>query len=200
MNVYIYNADIWCEECGLDIIENRTNEGQEDTGDSDDFPQFVLDSNRGKSDAPDHCAAGKECINATCYCGENETHSKRLAGVFLENQLTTDGREYVIGKSLDKISSEDTCHGVVDMWVDFYGITMRERMEYAYNHALWATMPNVKPYELMDAIVGIVADAMTFIFAGELEEITFTPTLKTALSQCGLPTTAAELQAAIDDL
>lgn len=74
MNVYMYAADLWCEECAAAIQDRLDGEGAEDTGDSGDYPQDVshLDS---ASDSPDNCGG--------CHRP-------------LENPLTAEGIEYVV--------------------------------------------------------------------------------------------------------
>ena len=87
MLVYIYDADLLCEECGEAIRADLTAKGKapggpldpggdpddETTYDSDDFPKGPTEE--GESDYPSHCGA--------CGC-------------FLESTLTDEGRAYVI--------------------------------------------------------------------------------------------------------
>ena len=88
MNVYIYNADVHCEDCGEQII--KTLNPSQDTGDSDDYPQGPTD--QGESDCPEHCGS---------------------CGVFLENDLTTDGYDYV----REAVANNDA----PKVWQEFYG-------------------------------------------------------------------------------
>ncbi len=74
MNVYIYNADIYCDDCGLARVAQARLEHRPDNGDSNDFPQGPYRNGGGEADCPQHCA--------DCY-------------KFLQNPLTDDGREYV---------------------------------------------------------------------------------------------------------
>ena len=69
---YAYNAEMLCDECAVECITELDLEGYEDTGDTNDYPQYASSS---ESDGPDNCGG----------CGE-----------FLENDLTTDGADYVI--------------------------------------------------------------------------------------------------------
>ena len=62
--MYIYRADVWCDDCGRAICERLTEEGKapadatdECTFDSDDYPKLGLDSDEG--DTPQHCAAAR---------------------------------------------------------------------------------------------------------------------------------------------
>ncbi len=74
MNVYIYNADIYCEDCGEAIRQQLyqdpsacvpINRDDEESYDSDDFPKGPYPDGGGEADYPQHCGAGPECVNAT---------------------------------------------------------------------------------------------------------------------------------------
>jgi hypothetical protein len=89
---YIYQADVWCDDCGRDIRRRLTaaskapdNPRDEWSYDSDDFPKRA---DEGVSDCPQHCAADEHCINAMTL------PSGRKIGVLLGG-LTRDGVEYV---------------------------------------------------------------------------------------------------------
>jgi hypothetical protein len=105
--VFIYQADLYCEDCGETIADDLRAESVNDTGDSDDFPQ---EASNGESDSPCHCG--------TC-------------GVFLENPLTPDGDSYVREKakafdapdsSWDEIASRADHAGQPALadWIRFY--------------------------------------------------------------------------------
>lgn len=121
MNVYMYAADLWCEECGAKICDELTEAGNapedpeyEGSFDSDDFPKGPYPDGGGEADSPNHCAAGSDCVNAVDG-----------NGVFLENPLTDVGYDYVKEaaykfyhtKSLQKALSSP-----VSEWVEFYEI------------------------------------------------------------------------------
>lgn len=102
---YIYRADIWCEKCAVAIAEKLTQEGKapadiinENTYDSDDFPKGPFFEE--ESDAPEHCAG---------------------CGIFLENPLTTDGREYMQGMVDQALASGRGEEPHIKEWMDFYG-------------------------------------------------------------------------------
>lgn len=78
---YIYCADLWCDSCGIAIIEGMGK--VEDTGDSDDYPQYVSDP--GPSDSPSHCGAGPECLEAEILADDTKI------GCLLLTELTEDG-------------------------------------------------------------------------------------------------------------
>ena len=83
MQVYIYRAALYCEECGDAIGERLIGEGKapanpadESSFDSDHFPKGPYPDGGGEADCAAHC---DKC------------------GVFLENALTADGERNVIG-------------------------------------------------------------------------------------------------------
>ena len=91
MQVYIYNADVYCEECGESIKKGL---GRDFTGDSDDYPQGPTE--QGYVDYPAHCGG---------------------CGVFLENQLTEEGYDY-----LREMLEEENEHNaeIHAEWREFY--------------------------------------------------------------------------------
>jgi hypothetical protein len=109
---YIYAADIWCDDCGDKIRRTIIAEGtapadptDEWSYDSGEFPKCCDGSS--ESDSPQHCAAGEECINA------HEFDDGHRCGVWLENDLTTDGDEYV--KEAVRAGG-----AVAELWADYY--------------------------------------------------------------------------------
>lgn len=83
MDVYIYQADIYCVDCGQAIICRiqrdtptfvSANPSDERKFDSDDYPKGPYSDGGGESDSPQHCG---------------------MCRVFLENALTRDGETYV---------------------------------------------------------------------------------------------------------
>jgi len=114
MLVYIYAADIYCEQCGEAIRERITHEGfapaepdDEWSYDSDEFPKGPYPDGGGEADCPQHCGAGPECHNAI------EFPDGCKVGAWLENELTADGVEYV--REAIREGGE-----VAEMWADFY--------------------------------------------------------------------------------
>jgi len=89
MNVYIYQADVWCAVCAKKIIQELIevenipeNVHNEATYDSDNFPKGPYPEGGGEADTPQHCAGCK---------------------AFLKNPLTSEGEKYV----LDLLGEED---------------------------------------------------------------------------------------------
>lgn len=94
MNGAIYQADMWCEDCAEEIKQRIRAEGNapedEDDQHSYDSDEFPKDCDVScESDTVEHCAAGEDCINA------HEFANSLKCGVWLENDLTTDGIQYV---------------------------------------------------------------------------------------------------------
>ncbi len=105
MNAYIYQAALYCKDCGASIREHLAREGRapsnpsdEATFDSDEYPKGPYPDGGGEADCPNHCDG---------------------CGMFLENPLTSDGYEYI---------AEAVARGgdVAELWADFYGIEGRE--------------------------------------------------------------------------
>ena len=99
--MYIYNADVYCDECASKIAQRLRAEGKGNTGDSEDYPQGPYDKQFQESDSPDHCGA---------------------CGVFLENPLTTDGYDYVLQTVIEDIAAGRQSIALTE-WAPFYGIT-----------------------------------------------------------------------------
>lgn len=104
MNVYIYQADLYCEDCGAEIRSELTLAGKapadpenEYSYDSDDFPKGPFPD--GEADCPQHCGA---------------------CDVFLENPLTSDGYAYVREMLIEGHSE------IVSMWAEFYEVSLTE--------------------------------------------------------------------------
>jgi len=100
MDVYIYQASLYCKKCGEQLCEELPKpEGMdlnnEHTWDSDDYPKGPYPNGGGEADCPQHCDG---------------------CGTFLENPLTPDGEEYV----QDAIMKQDGNPQVLQKWKDFY--------------------------------------------------------------------------------
>lgn len=96
--MYVYNADLYCDDCGEGIAQYLFERGAEDTGDSDDYPQASIES---ESDAPNHCACGADCHNAVDLTAYGLTEddlrngAPRFIGAWIVEDLTEDGRAYL---------------------------------------------------------------------------------------------------------
>jgi len=90
----IYNADIFCDECGeairAEIIANDpswADVSDESTYDSDEFPKYA--DNDAETDSPQHCGAHAECLDPTILSDGS------AVGQLIGTNLTDDGVEYV---------------------------------------------------------------------------------------------------------
>jgi hypothetical protein len=102
-NAYVYQADLYCEDCATEIRESLRSKDVADTQDSNDYPQGPYPDGGGESDAPAHCG---QC------------------GAFLENPLTDEGKAYVNDAFIDYMTD---CAGNADTlneWADFYGVRL----------------------------------------------------------------------------
>ena len=95
--MYAYNAALWCDDCAEKITDKLDKAGHEDTGDTNEYPQWYSDSE--ESDCPQHCDG----------CGE-----------FLENSLTSYGEDYVKEHVDDDEEAGITDSVVVTVWKPFY--------------------------------------------------------------------------------
>jgi|SRR5579872_1177043 len=72
MNAYIYQADLLCDRCAKLVMADE--QDHRESEDSDDYPQGPYTNGGGEADCPQHCSS---------------------CGLFLENDLTDDGINYV---------------------------------------------------------------------------------------------------------
>ena len=93
--MYAYNAELFCDDCGKAIIGDLAEAGIEDTGDTNDFPQWA-DEDTSETDSPSHCA---EC-----------------ASLLLES-LTKEGRAYVA----EALTSWKGDEEVLTQWAEYFG-------------------------------------------------------------------------------
>ena len=98
MDAYSYQAALLCVGCARARVKKLVFSGHSDTGDSDDFPQGPYADGGGEADSPQHCDR--------CQ-------------VFLENPLTSEGRDYVI----ERLCLPDAADNpVCEQWAEFYDI------------------------------------------------------------------------------
>jgi hypothetical protein len=115
MNVYVYKAELLCEDCGKRVIDRLRNSGTaEDTGDSDDWPQGQFRDGGGEADFPLFCASNTRCVNAWTPDGW-----QRTVGAFLQNPLTSDGVRYMRNALMATPTSP-----VVQMCARYYYISL----------------------------------------------------------------------------
>lgn len=115
MKAYTYQADVYCEDCGLDICRRLTAEDKapahpfdESTYDSDEFPKGPYEESECESDCPQHCGGGSDCVNAL------EVDLGYKVGAWLENPLTAAGVHYVV----EAVREGTGC--LAAFWADVY--------------------------------------------------------------------------------
>lgn len=124
--MYVYEADLWCDDCGAAIIaereakEEKLREAGKDaeadaiaddreSGETDRWPQEA-DESVQETDSPYHCAAGEKCLNAIEL--EHGT-----IGALIEEQLTREGARYVHDAMVEKWGE------VTELWHDAFGVS-----------------------------------------------------------------------------
>jgi hypothetical protein len=114
MNVFMYSAALFCEDCGRAIRERITAEGKapadpadEYSYDSDEFPKGPFGNGGGEADCVQHCDSGEDCLNAI------ELGDGWKIGAWLENDLTAEGARHV---------AEAVAEGgeVAELWAQWY--------------------------------------------------------------------------------
>lgn len=108
MDAYIYQADIYCEECALRMREGcrLATPGVEESGDSEDYPQGPYYDGGGEADSPQHCGSCR---------------------VFLENPLTGDGYDYVKEALQEQFNKFDAIKSdVLAEWFNYYNFKVSE--------------------------------------------------------------------------
>ena len=114
---YIYQADVWCDDCGRAICKRLKREGaapanldDEWTFDSDDYPKRASDDD--ESDTPQHCAAGEECINVLTLPDGGKVG-------LLFGELTAVGVEYV-KEAIEEAAAGFGSKEVTDLWQEHF--------------------------------------------------------------------------------
>ena len=111
--MYIYQADLWCNDCGKAICRKLKRAGKapadpddEWSFDSDDYPKRTDDNE--ESDGPQHCAAGKRCLNAITL-----PSGRKIGALF--GELTPDGLAYVKDAIVEAKEGQGD-REVTDLW------------------------------------------------------------------------------------
>lgn len=101
MQVFMFQAALWCEACARPA---HVNESDESSYDSDEWPKGPYADGGGEADTPQHCDG---------------------CGLFLENPLTADGLAYVA----ERLAEFRELHGAAEPltetladWSAFYGM------------------------------------------------------------------------------
>ena len=97
MQTYVFQAALWCEDCGLAIRhrllaahQGPRHPDDESSYDSDRFPKGPYPDGGGESDVVEHCAGMGDCLNRQLV-GTLRDGRPWYVGVWLENELTTEG-------------------------------------------------------------------------------------------------------------
>lgn len=120
---YMYQAEMWCDDCGRDICASLKrarkaprNPADETSFDSDDYPKYVGDDT-GYADSPSHCGGGEHCLGAKVDLADYlkapairalvEASEPRLryVGESLGDSLTDYGRQYLDEMLADNMAS-----------------------------------------------------------------------------------------------
>lgn len=144
MLAYMYQAALYCEDCGRKLIAELIRAGKIPSGlnisvdadevfirlderayDSDEFPKCVGDHSDEASDSPEHCDSGEACVNAldlTRYGAIPELHGAetRRIGAWLENPLTSEGVQYTseMVSATPRTPYQAALHA---FWLEVYG-------------------------------------------------------------------------------
>lgn len=123
MDAYVYRATLYCGDCAKEIkaelFENDLAFGEKAPNDpigvdSDDFPKGPYPDGGGEADSPQYCDG----------CGE-----------FLENDLTTDGREMVLDSVADWLAwGGNRDDPDIKSWIEFYDVELAELVHRADGH------------------------------------------------------------------
>ena len=99
---FIYNADIYCDECGQKICDELRAAGKapadtsnESLWDSDDYPKYAEPE---ATDTPQHCGCGSKCVNRfrVGVKGNIVKTGGTLVSALITEELTSYGVDYVI--------------------------------------------------------------------------------------------------------
>ena len=115
---YVYQADLWCDDCGAEICSELKRRGaapddpdDQYSYDSDDYPKYVV--SEGESDCPSHCASGDDCINAV------EIEPGWKVGCLITEKLTSEGVEYV-REAIEKSRLKNIHSGIMELWAEAF--------------------------------------------------------------------------------
>jgi hypothetical protein len=138
--MYVYNADIYCDDCGESLIASLEQAKKLrdrriiDTGDSDDYPQKAQ---KGETDSPSHCARNEDCLNRVdlyayglssedTLCGAED----RYVGALLSETLTSEGETnaYEIATEQNPSPYQRALH---HLWLEAFPVLVDRIMESA---------------------------------------------------------------------
>jgi hypothetical protein len=116
---YIYNADIYCPDCGRAIKKRIRAEGHapktpsdESSYDSGEYPKGPYPDGGGEADYPQHCGSGSECLDPFVLKDGSKV------GKFLGNDLTAEGESCV--KEMHATSPSE----LTEFWMKVYELSI----------------------------------------------------------------------------
>ncbi len=109
--MYIYNADVYCDLCGDNIMEDLDDDCVEDTGDSNDYPQYFGED--FENDSPTHCGMDESCLDAEIIIEPN--FYIRKVGSQIDTILTSYGVDYI-----KEVINEKPKSGCAVLWKSTY--------------------------------------------------------------------------------
>lgn len=126
MDVYMYQAALYCDACGEKIREDLDAKGlapedpdDEYSYDSDEYPKGPFPDGGGESDSPEHCDSHEHCLQAEELFWNGKSVGK--VGAFLENDLTSDGVKYLAELvSQHGRKASDYQKALYKFWIDYY--------------------------------------------------------------------------------
>ena len=132
MNIYIYQDDLFCEDCAFGIQQSLKYGGREPRlgkklkklikKESDHYPQGPYDSLKMETDKPYHCGKIYNCLNAIEFNkGQEYKACYHKIGCLLETRLTPDGVKYIMELKLENRESF-----ILPLWLEYFGKTYPE--------------------------------------------------------------------------
>ena len=89
MDTYAYNAALYCEACIKPIKAALDADGTEDNGDSNVYPQYIIEEGGGEADSPQFCDQCHEFLENPLTDRGYADLRKRLYDVLL-NEINTE--------------------------------------------------------------------------------------------------------------
>ena len=129
--VFMYQAALYCEACGLDIRKKLIEEGKgpadpddENSYDSDEFPKGPYPDGGGNADGPHHCDAHDDCLRAITL-----PNGDRI-GAWLGDELTEEGFNSLVTMIIDDLTrGDDHARQVGRMWRYLYRAPLEDCYE-----------------------------------------------------------------------
>lgn len=105
---YAYQSDVYCDTCAREIMDMLDTQKREDTGDTDDYPQWGDDNE--ETDCPQHCASGEECLEHITLSDGTKI------GCLIGTSLTPEGIVYVKEAVAEAHQEGETTSVAIEIW------------------------------------------------------------------------------------